>query len=45
MFPFLFKKLGLDPAVTSGPFIASLMDVSGITIYFSVATGMLAAMT
>ena len=45
MFPFLFKKLGLDPAVTSGPFIASLMDISGIVIYFSIAPSLLIAMT
>ena len=37
MLPFFFKRVGLDPAVTSGPFIASLMDVSGIVIYFSIA--------
>jgi magnesium transporter len=44
MLPFLFKRVGLDPAVTSGPFIASLMDVSGILIYFTLATAILAAM-
>ncbi|MFW6132959.1 MAG: magnesium transporter [Planctomycetota bacterium] len=43
LLPFAFKKLGLDPAVTSGPFIASLMDVSGILIYFALATALLAA--
>lgn len=37
MLPFLFKRIGLDPAVTSGPFLASLMDLSGIVIYFSIA--------
>ena len=42
MLPFFFKRIGLDPAVTSGPFIASLMDVSGILIYFSIATTVLA---
>ncbi|MCK4276313.1 MAG: magnesium transporter, partial [Phycisphaerae bacterium] len=41
MLPFLFKKLGLDPAVTSAPFLASLMDVSGIVIYFSIAVTIL----
>ncbi len=35
MLPFFFKRLGLDPAVTSGPFLASIMDVAGIMIYFS----------
>jgi magnesium transporter len=36
MLPFFFKRLGMDPAVTSGPFLASLMDVTGIVIYFSI---------
>lgn len=45
MLPFFFKRVGLDPAVTSGPFIASLMDVSGIMIYFSIATTILAVVT
>lgn len=44
MLPFVFKRLGLDPAVTSAPFIASLMDVSGILIYFSIATAVFAGM-
>jgi magnesium transporter len=38
MLPFFFKRVGLDPAVTSGPFIASLMDVTGILTYFSIAS-------
>jgi magnesium transporter len=42
MLPFFFKRVGVDPAVTSGPFIASLMDVSAILIYFTVAAGILA---
>ena len=44
MLPFFFKRVGLDPAVTSGPFIASLMDVSGIVIYFTIATTVLAVL-
>lgn len=35
--PFIMSKLGLDPAVTSAPFISTLVDVTGIIIYFSVA--------
>ena len=35
--PFLLKRLGLDPAVSSAPFIASLVDVTGIVIYVKVA--------
>jgi len=38
MLPFLFKRIGLDPAVTSGPFIAWMMDVAGILVYFSIAS-------
>ncbi|MBS3821497.1 MAG: magnesium transporter [Phycisphaerae bacterium] len=41
MLPFVFKRIGLDPAVTSGPFIASLMDVSGICIYFTIGLSLL----
>ena len=41
MLPFVFKRLGMDPAVTSGPFIACLMDVSSIFIFFSIASGFL----
>jgi len=41
MLPFVFKRVGLDPAVTSGPFIASIMDVSAILVYFSIATAIL----
>ena len=45
MLPFLFKRLGVDPAVTSGPFIACLMDVSSILIFFSVALVILEKLT
>jgi len=44
MLPFFFKRIGMDPAVTSGPFIASVMDVTAIMIYFSIATTVLAIM-
>lgn len=37
MMPILLKKLGADPAVSSAPFVATLVDVTGIVIYFSVA--------
>ncbi|MCX7798433.1 MAG: magnesium transporter [Melioribacter sp.] len=37
MLPFILKKLGLDPATSSAPFVATLVDVTGIIIYFSVA--------
>lgn len=37
MFPILLKRLGADPAVSSAPFVATLVDVTGLIIYFSVA--------
>ena len=37
MLPFLLKKVGLDPATSSAPFVATLVDVSGLVIYFTVA--------
>ena len=37
MLPFILKKCGLDPATSSTPFVATLVDVTGIIIYFSVA--------
>jgi magnesium transporter len=37
MLPIILKKLGADPAVSSAPFVATLVDVTGIVIYFSVA--------
>lgn len=37
MLPLLLKKCGFDPAVSSAPFVATLVDVTGIIIYFSVA--------
>jgi magnesium transporter len=37
MLPFILKRLGLDPATSSAPFVATLVDVTGLVIYFSVA--------
>lgn len=37
MLPILLKKLGADPAVSSAPFVATLIDVTGIVIYFVIA--------
>ena len=37
MLPFILKRLGFDPASASAPFVATLVDVSGLVIYFSVA--------
>ena len=41
MLPLFFRKIGFDPAVCSGPFIATFVDVSGIVIYFYVARWLL----
>jgi magnesium transporter len=38
MLPFVLKRLGFDPASASAPFVGTLVDVSGILIYFAVAT-------
>jgi len=35
--PMIFRKVGLDPALMSGPFITSIVDISTIVIYFSLA--------
>lgn len=37
MLPFIMKRLKLDPAASSTPFVATLVDVTGIVIYFTVA--------
>lgn len=38
LFPLILKRFGLDPAVSSAPFVATLVDVTGLIIYFSVAS-------
>jgi magnesium transporter len=38
MLPFLLRRLGLDPATSSAPFVATLVDVTGLVIYFSIAS-------
>jgi magnesium transporter len=35
--PFLLKRLGFDPASASAPFVATMVDVVGLMIYFSLA--------
>jgi magnesium transporter len=37
MLPFILRRLGFDPASASAPFVATLVDVSGLVIYFSTA--------
>jgi magnesium transporter len=37
MLPLIMKRFGADPAVSSAPFVATLVDVTGVVIYFSLA--------
>jgi magnesium transporter len=37
MLPIMLKRMKLDPAASSAPFVATLVDVTGIVIYFSLA--------
>jgi magnesium transporter len=37
LLPFILKRIGLDPATSSAPFVATLVDVTGLIIYFNVA--------
>jgi magnesium transporter len=39
--PFILRKAGFDPASASAPFVATLVDVTGIVIYFTVASSLL----
>ncbi|MCY1072865.1 magnesium transporter [Archangium lansingense] len=41
MLPFVLRRLGFDPASASAPFVATLVDVSGLVIYFTVAAVLL----
>lgn len=44
LFPLFLKRLGLDPAVSSAPFVATFVDVTGLVIYFTVASLLLSEM-
>lgn len=37
MLPFVLRRVGLDPASASAPFVATLVDVTGLVIYFTIA--------
>jgi magnesium transporter len=41
MLPFMLKRIGFDPASASAPFVATLVDVTGLVIYFTVAFAVL----
>lgn len=38
MIPFILRRFGLDPATSSAPFVATLVDVTGLVIYFTIAS-------
>ena len=38
MLPLVFKRLGFDPGYASSPFVATFVDVTGIVIYFTIAS-------
>lgn len=42
MLPFIMQRLGADPATSSAPFVATLVDVTGLVIYFTIASIVLA---
>jgi magnesium transporter len=35
--PIVFRRLNVDPAIATGPFVTTLVDILGILIYFNVA--------
>ena len=37
MLPFILRRFGLNPASASAPFVATLVDVTGLIIYFNIA--------
>lgn len=39
--PLIFKRIGVDPAIASAPFITTTVDITGLTIYFTLATLMM----
>jgi magnesium transporter len=41
LLPFVLRRLGFDPASASAPFVATLVDVTGVVVYFSVASALL----
>ena len=41
MLPFVLRRFGFDPASASAPFVATLVDVTGLVIYFTVALALL----
>ncbi|HZZ79333.1 MAG TPA: magnesium transporter, partial [Gemmataceae bacterium] len=38
MLPLVFRRMGVDPGIASSPFVATFVDVTGIVIYFTIAS-------
>jgi magnesium transporter len=38
MLPLIFRRIGVDPGIASSPFVATFVDVTGIVIYFTIAS-------
>src|SRR5213076_1016365 len=38
MLPLVFRRIGVDPGIASSPFVATFVDVTGIMIYFTIAS-------
>jgi len=38
LLPLVFRRLGVDPGYASSPFVATFVDVTGIIVYFSIAS-------
>jgi magnesium transporter len=41
LIPLLFERLGIDPAIASGPLVTTSNDITGILIYFGLATALI----
>ncbi|MEN1680769.1 MAG: magnesium transporter, partial [Planctomycetota bacterium] len=41
LLPLMFRRMGLDPALMSNPFVAGIIDIAGIVIYMSVAVALI----
>ncbi|RIO62259.1 magnesium transporter, partial [Mammaliicoccus sciuri] len=45
LIPFFMTKIGIDPAVASGPFITTINDIVSMLVYFSLATTFISSLT
>ncbi|MEW5768350.1 MAG: magnesium transporter [bacterium] len=45
LFPLIFNRLNIDPAIASGPFVTTVMDITGLTVYFILASLLVKALT